>query len=393
VAQHNLAPDTPARRPRLRIAFVTDRFGARFGGAESYGVALMQELAQHHQVTVVASCYDPDCPVRLPWVKVAVPRGLPSWLRVLCFALRARRLTRTGFDLVHSHVNGWCGDVEVAHVTPVRWRWRVAATARGKRLLSYLSLRVQTYLALEAARFRPRAAHCVVAVSDLIAGQLQAAYGQRDVPVIMPGVAPAAAAAAQWRTSIRAQLGVGAGATVCLMVARDPLRKGFDTAVQALRHLPADTLLVLVGGGAVARAWLQRSPYAEVQARVRLLGELADVRPYYAAADVCLHPTRNDSFGMAPLEAMAYGVPVVLSPMPWCGFAQYVQHGVHALVLEQPEDAQALAGFVMQLRDQPALRQGLSAAGRVLAGQYGWHQVAQQYQHVYAQILRARANT
>jgi len=275
---------------RLRMAFVTDRFGQRFGGAESYGVALMQELAQHHDVTVVASTYDPDCPVRLPWIQVALPRGLPSWLRVLWFAARARRATRAGFDLVHSHVNGWCGDVEVAHVTPVRYRWRVEPMARAKRLLSYISLRLQTYLALEAARFRPRAAHCVVAVSDLIATQLRAAYGERDFPVIVPGVAAQEAAAGQWRTRIRAEIGVGASDTLCLMVARDPLRKGFDTAVQALRHLSDDMVLVLVGGGTAARAWLDRSPNADLNTRVRVLDELPDVRPYYAAADVCLHP-------------------------------------------------------------------------------------------------------
>jgi len=141
------------------------------------------------------------------------------------------------------------------------------------------------------------------------------------------------------------------------------------------------------------RAWFDRSPDADLKPRVRLLDALPDVRPYYAAADVCLHPTRNDSFGMAPLEAMAYGVPVVLSPMPWCGFAQYVQHGVNALVLDRPDNAEALAGFVAQLQGNVELRARLSAAGRALAEQHSWAHVAARYQEVYAQILRARANT
>ena len=62
---------------------------------------------------------------------------------------------------------------------------------------------------------------------------------------------------------------------------------------------------------------------------------LASVR----AADLYVHPTLNDSFGMAPLEAMSFGLPVILSPAPWCGFAQYVKAGEEALVLSHPEQA------------------------------------------------------
>jgi len=385
---------TKTTQPRLRIAFVTDRFGRRFGGAESYGVALMQALAQHHDVTVVASEYDAACALRLPWIKLFVPAGLPSWMRTLWVAFRAHRVTRQGFDLVHSHINGWCGDVEVAHVTPVRFRWRVQATPRIKRLLSYVSPRVQTYLALEAARFRHRPDHQVVAVSDLIAEQLRTAYGQRAFPVIVPGVARASSQAPQWRSAIRQELGLRASDMVCLMVARDPLRKGLVTVLQALRRLPDATHLVLVGCDAATRAWFSQSPHADaLQGRVRLLDALADVRPYYAAADCCLHATLNDSFGMVPLEAMAYGLPVVLSPPPYCGFAQYVQHGCHALVLDHPENALALADFVAQLTTQAALRQRLGQAARALAHQYRWSQVAERYQALYAQILRARSNT
>src|SRR5690606_8703753 len=108
----------PSRR--RKIAFVVDRFGNRFGGAEAYGVELMRQLAERHDITVFAREYDPACDLKLPFVKIAPLRGLPSWLRVLAFALRARRATRGRFDIVHSHTNGYCGDIEVVHVTPVR---------------------------------------------------------------------------------------------------------------------------------------------------------------------------------------------------------------------------------------------------------------------------------
>lgn len=385
---------TPTPLPaRLRIAFVVDRFGNRYGGAEAYGVSLMSELARDHDITVVAREYDANCPLQLPWVPLPAPGWLPSWLRVLWFAIRARRATRHGFDIVHSHMNGWCGDVEVAHVTPVRYNWRVRPLPWLKRALSRVSLRVQTYLGLEAARVRPRAGHAVVAVSGLIAQQLRQAYGQdRDFPVIPPGVSPADSQAETWRGQIRATLGYGDDDMVCLMVARNPLRKGLPTVVQALRDLPENVRLLVVGCDPATRAWLSQSGHAQaLEGRLTLRDPESDVRAYYAAADCCLHPTRNDSFGMVPLEAMAYGLPVVLSPVPWCGFAQYVHDGVDALVLDHPENVQQLTAFVASLQTDAALRDTLSQGARALAQLFGWPEVASRYLALYGALLAQRA--
>src|SRR5690606_27383815 len=194
---------------RLKIAFVVDRFGRRFGGAEAYGVELMRELAVDHDVTVFARDYDSACDVKLPFVPVHSWSFLPSWARVLLFAYRVRRLTRQGYDLVHSHTNGWCGDIEVVHVTPVRYNWRVRPLPLLKRLSSYISPRVQAYLRLEACRVRRRPAHRTVAVSGLIADQLQQAYGKNRVfPIIPPGVARPVPAVAEEVQRMRASLGL-----------------------------------------------------------------------------------------------------------------------------------------------------------------------------------------
>ncbi|MGA0585372.1 MAG: glycosyltransferase, partial [Castellaniella sp.] len=202
--------------PPLSIAFVVDRFGNRYGGAEAYGVALMRELAAAgHRVTIFAREYDPACDLRLPFRPICVGRHWPSWIRVWLFARRAARATRDGYDIVHSHMNGWCGDVEVVHVTPVRYRWCVRPLSAARRWLSRLSPRVRTYLSLEARRVAPRPGHRVVAVSQLIAHQLAQAYGPNLVaPVIAPGVAQADPVTDELRRQTRAQLGLPAAGTL-----------------------------------------------------------------------------------------------------------------------------------------------------------------------------------
>src|SRR5690606_25295736 len=229
----------------LRIAFVVDRFGSRFGGAEAYGVELMRELASRHEVTVFARDYDDACDVRLPFVPLRSWKGWPSWLRVLLFAIRARRLTRSGYDIVHSHMNGWCGDIEVVHVTPVRYNWRVRPLPWLKRALSCISPRVQTYLHLEARRIAPRPGHRAVAVSGLIAEQLRQAYpGLSDTPIIPPGVAPCVDGDQSRRRATREALGFADDDHVCLLVARNPLRKGLPTVLEALAELPQEFKLL-----------------------------------------------------------------------------------------------------------------------------------------------------
>lgn len=377
---------------RLKIAFVVDRFGNRFGGAEAYGVALMRELAGRHDITVLAREYDPACDLKLPFTALRSWRKWPSWVRVLLFAVRARRATREGFDIVHSHMNGWCGDIEVVHVTPVRYNWRVRPLPALKRWLSRASLRVQTYLRLEARRVAARPGHRTVAVSGLIADQLQQAYGaELSFPVIPPGVSRPQGALIAQRHETRGALGFADDDVVCLLVARNPLRKGLPAALGALARLPEHYKLLVVGSNGGARDHIYKSADgAALAERLRFVGETADIAPYYAAADVYVHPTLNDSFGMAPLEAMSFGLPVVLSPAPWCGFAQYVDHGVDAMVLAHPEDAEQLARYVRQISTDDALRKSLLEGGNRVVERHSWSSVAGRYEDLYRQVIAER---
>jgi len=377
---------------RLKIAFVVDRFGNRFGGAEAYGVALMRELVRDHDVTVYAREYDDACDLRLPFVPLRSWSRWPSWIRVLIFAWRARMATRGKFDIVHSHMNGWCGDIEVVHVTPVRYNWRVRPLPAIKRLLSYVSLRVYTYLKLEEKRVEPRAAHRTVAVSGLIAEQLSQAYGRKfSCPVIPPGVTRPQASTVDRRGEVRNAMGWTADDYVCLLVARNPLRKGLPTVLKALEKLPGHFKLLVVGGNASTREYIHRSPAFRLLAdRIRLVEETHDVAPYYAAADLYVHPTLNDSFGMAPLEAMSFGLPVILSPEPWCGFAQYVRDGHEAALLTHPEDADQLAQLAMQISGDAAWRERLVEGGSQVVDRHSWAKVTDRYLELYADVMKER---
>src|SRR3546814_14993081 len=73
---------------------------------------------------------------------------------------------------------------------------------------------------------------------------------------------------------------------VCLLVARNPLRKGLPTVLKAMARLPARYKLLIVGSNAATRDFIHRSPENQgLSERIRLVQETADVAPYYQAAE------------------------------------------------------------------------------------------------------------
>ncbi len=371
---------------RLRIALLVDRFGNRFGGAEAYGVELMRVLGQRHDVSVVARDFDSDLP--FPFLPVRFPGWLPSWMRVLYFAWRADRLTRGRYDIVHSHMNGWAGEIQVMHVTPVRYN-RLTRVKPLKRLAAWLSPRLATYLLLEKWRVRQAPARRVVAVSGLIMDQLHRSYGpQLPVDIIAPGVKLPTAAQMDGREATRASLGWDTDTIGCLLVARNPLRKGLPALLEALAQLPPQYRLLVVGADQPTRERVAAA--GAIASRVTLVDPTPDVARYFSAADIYAHPTLNDSYGMAPLEAMSHGLPVVVSSPAYCGFAQYLSAGKDALILQDPRNGAQLAQALERLGSEPGLRAALAERGLAIAREQSWEAVAARYEALYEKVLQER---
>ena len=371
---------------RLRIALLIDRFGRRFGGAEAYGVNLFEVLSQRHDVTVISHDFEHDLPVKQ--IRVMVNRKWPSWLRVWLFARQAKRLTREGFDVVHSHMNGGTGHIHVIHVAPIRYR-RLNGMSTWQRFLVYLQPSNIVYLWLEAAAMRVKTGSRVIAVSHWLKELIHDSYGKQ---LVVDTVAPGAISVAvdqNVRQQIRKALDWRQDDIGCLLVARNPLRKGLATVLEALNQLPENFRLAVVGTQPDIKDYL-RINYPKLVARVNLIVPTSDVSPYYQAADVYVHPTLIDSFGMAPLEAMAHGLPVIVSGPEFCGFGQYVTHRHDAWVLVNPEDPCEIAQALRALTSDPVLRAHLLHHAAKLVGSLSWAAAAQKYEALYAESIEAR---
>lgn len=385
-----MTPAPAACRPR--VAFLTRRFGARFGGAEAYAENVVAHLKATHDIHIFCQHWDSSL-TDVPYTQLPFRAGLPRWANLVDFARRCAPLV-AGYDVVHSHENAWVGDVQGVHVMPVRYARLHERASWGRTLSTWTSPRWLAYLLLERLRFAPRAGRRLVAASDLIAQQIATSYGTvAPVSVITPGVRLPGALNDEARRIARVELGIDGDSNLihCLLIANDPERKGLDAILRAMTTLDARFRLMVVGGEAgVPQRVRELAVAAGVAGRVRAWPARSHVAPFYAAADICLHPTLRDAFGMVPLEAMAHGVPVVLSGEPWCGFARYVQPEQDALVLPDPTDATHLAACIVRIAQDATLRAQLHTAGLALAARFDWANIAQAYATLYRDVITER---
>jgi UDP-glucose:(heptosyl)LPS alpha-1,3-glucosyltransferase len=371
---------------RLRIALLTERFGYQFGGAESYAVSLFRVLSQRHEVTVFAREFDHDLPVRQHVVPIA--SWCPSWLRLWLFSSRCNQLTRTGFDIIHSHTNAGLANIQLMHVSPVRYR-RFFNRTFVQKLLVWLRPVQLAYLWMESQAVKAAPGHVLIAVAPLVSQQLKLAYGEDlEVEVVTPG-AQTVLADEGVRQRVRAELGWGPQDIGCLLVARNPLRKGLTAVLRAMLLLPETFRLAVVGADPEVQEVLT-AQFPGLGDRVRLISATPEVSPYYLSADVYVHPTLLDSFGMAPLEAMAHGLPVVLSGTAYCGFAQYVTHEQNAWVLSDPRDAEQIAMALRVLGLDAEVRKRLISQAALLVADFSWSAIAERYEALYAKSLASR---
>jgi len=308
-------------------------------------------------------------------------------------------------DQVHKHLVD-LGDVDALHAN--YWLSGVA----GHRLKHDLGLPlVSTFHTLarvkaetgdpEPAR-RDRAEAEVIRCSDAIlascvaeAEQLVDLYGAdpRRVEIVAPGVdhaffSPGDRSGA--RHALR-HLRLGDG-PMLLFVGRIQALKGVDVAIRTLAELDDPTATLVVVGGASGPDG--EAEVARVRALAGALGLADQVRfvapvphhllsTYYRAADLCLVPSRSESFGLVALEAAACGTPVVASAVG--GLRTLVEHERTGFLVEG-RDPVDFARFAREILTVPAVASELSVQAAARARGYTWSTAAGRLRRIYGDL-------
>lgn len=198
------------------------------------------------------------------------------------------------------------------------------------------------------------------------------------------------------QAAARLALGLPNDRRVLLFIGRIQPLKGADVAIRTLAELDdRDAILLVVGGpsGAEGPAELRRVRSLAVELglsdRVRFVPPqphegLAD---FYRAADVCLVPSRSESFGLVALEAAACGTPVVAAAVG--GLCTLVDHGVTGFLIDGRDPA-AYAHQVGRILDDPCVAVMMGRAASAGAQRYSWSITAARLRRLYADLTARR---
>jgi glycosyltransferase-like protein len=178
-------------------------------------------------------------------------------------------------------------------------------------------------------------------------------------------------------------------------------RKGSDTLVQAIAALKKaalkkagrDPVLAVVGG----HSFQDYRPYRDrvlaslpglglrLDDDVVLVGTVPDAElpAWYAAADVLAFPSTKEGWGLAVLEAMSAGLPVVASDLPV--FREYLTSGRDALLVPV-DDPAALATVLATVLADPDLAASLREAALATAQRFTWARSAAEHRAIYSSI-------
>ena len=386
-------PAEPSTPCRLRIAVLNRNFSATGGGAERYSIALVELLANRHDIHVFAQHINHTWP-GVTYHRVSQHMTRPRWLNQLWYVGATWWATRRGFDIVHSHENTWHGNIQTMHVLPVKynlfhgrqgmayvWRWLKVAT----------SLRLMVYLWLERQRLSGRQPRAIVVTSESLKAQTALAYpaSRQALKVVTPGVDHiVGAATAEKQLGARQRLGLPAIGQCILFIGNDYRKKGLTTLLAAMAQLPMGCFLAVVGNPKQIPSFKAQAEAAGLTNRVFFLGAQKRMDVVYSAANFLVHPTLEDTFGMVVLEAMAQGLPVIVSGPTYCGISSLLTHDVTALILDDPTKIPELANAMGRMLRDAALRDRLIESGLAFANEHSWTAVGDDYDGIYRSVLR-----
>ena len=144
--------------------------------------------------------------------------------------------------------------------------------------------------------------------------------------------------------------------------------------------------LLLVGDGPDLSKAIDRAEQLGIGGRVEALGEQDQVVPLLSISDLFLLPSQQESFGLAALEAMACGVPVVASAVG--GLSEVIDHGRTGF-LHDVDDLDGMAASGIQVLSDPELHAAVAASGRrTVKERFCADLIVPRYEKFYTELLR-----
>ncbi len=323
-----------------------------FGGAENY-------LAR-----VITAMREKNVPFRVfstNWidenaVKIASPKFLPSFLRILSFAFFACKQKRDD-ELLFSLERLPCADVYRAG-DGVHKAWLETRLSYGESRFAVFSNPLQAvYLLLERRTFQN--SRKIIANSKFVKNDIVRCYGidKAKIEIVYNGVSANSLDSSVCKEAICSEFGISQDKKIILFVGSGFARKGVMEFLEIVSRLGIDDCAVLIVGKEKKMAkYKQKAKEFGVDAI--FTGARKDTDRFYAASDIFLFPTRYEPFSNVCLEAMAGGCAVITTAQN--GASEVIDE---VFVMKNPMDMDILP-TLHKLLDNAEFLDSVKAANR-----------------------------
>ena len=333
---------------KLNIAFVRRGYSPS-GGAEAYLKRLAQGVVDlGHEAQLVASS---DWPTSewsfgsITRLNAASPIGFADELEKMRPQIRC--------DVLMSFERTWRCDVYRAG-DGVHQAWlnrRKKFEMPLQRFVRGMSRKHQDIIKLEESLFAKTGAGRVIANSEMVKREITELYNYPPdkIEIVRTGVPlERFRFDRELREKSRNDLKLKPDEIAVLFAGSGWERKGLRFAIEAVELCRDRKLRLLVAGRGDARGYKPKRFFTKEP--VRFLGEVADMRQIYAAADIFILPSIYDPFSNACLEALASGLPVITTRDN--GFSEIIENDVHGSVVDLPNNTSALRDAIRFWSDE-----------------------------------------
>ena len=233
----------------------------------------------------------------------------------------------------------------------------------------------------------------LIVYSGKTARELKQFYGRTDrIPVLHLGLDHSVfntAVRAVLRGRAREELKLAENQFTLILVGNDWRNKGVPVLLDALAHLRDLPVVLLIVSREDQSSCRRLVTEKKLDDRVLFLPPRRDIEFYYAAADAYAGPSLQESYGIPPAEAMACGLPVIVSAA--AGVSEIVTDDVDAMVLDDPTDVDKLATMIRRLYEDKELRNRLGNQACETARRYTWDRNGRDLAVILEEILQRKA--
>jgi len=385
------------------IALAIEHFSPYKGGAESYAVSLASTLARNGWAThLYGLSWDGEPPTAI-FHRIEIPRFLPSWAKMLHFALKHRKMVEGQyFDVILGFGNTVYMNVYQSHGGVHRFstiRKIHAETNKTlrliKRLLIFLSVKDKVRYWIESAPFRLNPRPTIIAISQMVRSDMASFYAinEKEIQLIYNGVDTEkynVDTRKRMRGPLRRQLGISEDHIAFLFVSYDLKKKGIVPLIKAtaeLKEADVHNLKVLVVGQRPYPSVVRLVSRLGLKDIVLFIGPTTNPEEYYANCDVLVLPTYYDACSLVVIEAMCCGLPVITTVFN--GAAGIISNAKDGYVISHPPVHSELAQAMKTLMSQERLKE-MSKAASSTGKKYSIKQNHQRMMMAFDRVIESR---